>query len=125
MTQNHKRPGICQREPTSRLLSDETGVTTLEYVVAAVALALGAVAASRAISGVLIDYLRRIYLVVTLPMLCPPGHAFIGAVSGQFQRAQPADQAAWCLVSDRNLQTNAGPPCPLICNPQRCGNPGR
>jgi Flp pilus assembly pilin Flp len=52
-----------------RLLRDETGVTTLEYVVAGVALALAAVAASRAFSGVLADYLHRVYLVTTLPML--------------------------------------------------------
>ena len=52
-----------------RLLSDETGVTMLEYVVAGVALALAAVAASRVIAGVLTSYLHRVYLVVTLPML--------------------------------------------------------
>ena len=51
-----------------RLLRDETGVTTLEYVVAAVALAFAAVAASRAIAGVLTGYLHRVYLVVTLPV---------------------------------------------------------
>ena len=51
-----------------KLLHDETGVTTLEYVVAGIALALAAVAASRAIAGVLKDYLHRIYLVVTLPI---------------------------------------------------------
>jgi len=52
----------------TRLLNDETGVTTLEYVVAAVALALAAVAASRAIAAILKSYLHRIYLVVTLPI---------------------------------------------------------
>jgi len=51
-----------------KLLSDETGVTTLEYVVAGVALALAAVAASRVIASVLKSYLHRIYLVVTLPI---------------------------------------------------------
>jgi Flp pilus assembly pilin Flp len=51
-----------------KLLHDETGVTTLEYVVAGVALALAAVAASRVIAGVLKSYLHRIYLVVTLPI---------------------------------------------------------
>jgi Flp pilus assembly pilin Flp len=51
-----------------RLLRDETAVTTLEYVVAAVSLALAAVAASRIIAGVLKSYLHRIYLVVTLPI---------------------------------------------------------
>jgi len=72
MAQDHKCSGIRQREPMNRLairlLRDETGVTTLEYVVAGVALALGAVAASRAIGSVLVDYLHRIYLVVTLPI---------------------------------------------------------
>ena len=51
-----------------KLLRDETGVTTLEYVVAGVALALAAVAASRVIASVLKSYLHRIYLVVTLPI---------------------------------------------------------
>ncbi len=51
-----------------RLLRDESAVTTLEYVVAGVAIALGAVAASRAIASVLKNYLHRIYLVVTLPV---------------------------------------------------------
>jgi Flp pilus assembly pilin Flp len=51
-----------------KLLQDETGVTTLEYVVAGVALALAAVAASRVIASVLKSYLHRIYLVVTLPI---------------------------------------------------------
>jgi Flp pilus assembly pilin Flp len=51
-----------------KLLHDETGVTSLEYVVAGVALALAAVAASRVIAGVLKSYLHRIYLVVTLPI---------------------------------------------------------
>jgi len=50
------------------LLHDETGVTTLEYVVAAVALALAAIAASRLIARVLVSYLHHIYLVVTLPV---------------------------------------------------------
>jgi len=52
----------------SRLLREETAVTTLEYVVAALAVALGAVAGSRAIAGGLAGYLRRIYMVVTLPI---------------------------------------------------------
>jgi Flp pilus assembly pilin Flp len=51
-----------------RLLGDESGVTTLEYIVAGVAIALAAVAASRTIAGVLVSYLHRIYLVVTLPI---------------------------------------------------------
>ncbi len=71
MTAGHRFP-VSRREVTSglvrRLLHDETGVTTLEYVVAGVALALAAVAASRVIARVLISYLHRIYLVVTLPI---------------------------------------------------------
>lgn len=59
---------LASRLSPLRLLRDETGVTYTEYVVAAVALALAAVAASRAIAGVLISYLHRIYLVVTLPI---------------------------------------------------------
>jgi len=51
-----------------RLLRDETAVTTLEYVVAGVALALAGVAASRVLATVLKSYLHRIYLVVTLPI---------------------------------------------------------
>ena len=50
------------------LFRDETAVTALEYVVATVAVALGAIVASAAIAGVLIVYLHRIYLVVTLPV---------------------------------------------------------
>jgi len=71
MTAGHKLP-VPGREVTSglvwKLLHDETGVTTLEYVVAAVALALAAVAASRVLARVLVGYLHRIYLVVTLPV---------------------------------------------------------
>jgi hypothetical protein len=51
-----------------KLLHDETGATTLEYVVAAVALALAAVGASRLIARVLVSYLHHMYLVVTLPV---------------------------------------------------------
>jgi Flp pilus assembly pilin Flp len=71
MTDGRKFP-LPGREVTGgmvgRLLHDETGVTTLEYVVAAVALALAAIAASRVIARVLVSYLHRIYLVVTLPV---------------------------------------------------------
>jgi len=56
------------RRPAQRLLRDEAGVTMLEYVVAGVAIALAAVAASRVIASVLVDYLHRIYLVTTLPI---------------------------------------------------------
>jgi Flp pilus assembly pilin Flp len=52
----------------SALLRDESGVTAVEYVVAGVTLALAGVAASRVIGGVLVGYLRRVYLVVTLPV---------------------------------------------------------
>ena len=55
-------------DPIRRMLSDETGATTLEYVVAAVALALAAVGASRLIARVLVSYLHHMYLVVTLPV---------------------------------------------------------
>ena len=71
MTAGHKYlvPGCDVTSGVVRmLLHDETGVTTLEYVVAGVALALAAVAASRVIARVLISYLHRIYLVVTLPI---------------------------------------------------------
>lgn len=73
MTPDHEHQKTPQRGTTSplvtRLLRNESGVTTLEYVVAGVALALAAVAASRGIAGVLVSYLHRIYLVVTLPIL--------------------------------------------------------
>jgi Flp pilus assembly pilin Flp len=72
MTQNHKRLKTGQRGTTSRLVirlvRDETGVTTTEYVVAAVVLAIAAVAASRLLAGLLVNYLHRIYLVTTLPI---------------------------------------------------------
>jgi len=72
MTPDHERRKTRQRGTVSRLLirllRDESAVTTLEYVVAGVALALAAVAASRTIAGVLVSYLHRIYLVVTLPI---------------------------------------------------------
>jgi Flp pilus assembly pilin Flp len=71
MTAGHEGP-LPGREVTSGrvrgLLADETGATTLEYVVAAVALALAAVAASRLIARVLVGYLHHMYLVVTLPV---------------------------------------------------------
>ena len=71
MTAGHKYP-VPGREVTGglgwKLLHDETGATTLEYVVAAVALALAAVGASRLIARVLTSYLRHMYLVVSLPV---------------------------------------------------------
>jgi hypothetical protein len=74
-----KRPVTVEPDPTMngyvvlpglvrKLLGDESGVTTLEYVVAGIALALAAVAASRVLASVLKSYLHRIYLVVTLPI---------------------------------------------------------
>jgi Flp pilus assembly pilin Flp len=50
------------------LLRDETAVTSLEYVLAALAVALGAIAATRTMANLLTDYLRRVYLVVNLPV---------------------------------------------------------
>ncbi|MEO0108637.1 MAG: hypothetical protein ABIK62_05635 [candidate division WOR-3 bacterium] len=67
-------PVLARRLPLAhgfflgRLLRESSGATTLEYVVAALAVAFAAVAASQAITGVLGDYLHRIYLVVTLPV---------------------------------------------------------
>ncbi|MEO0086382.1 MAG: hypothetical protein ABIK37_07110 [candidate division WOR-3 bacterium] len=51
-----------------KALLDESAVTATEYVVAAAAVALGALAAVAAIAGVLVNYLHRLYLVVTLPV---------------------------------------------------------
>ncbi len=71
MTAGHSCP-VPGREVASglvrKLFCDETGATTLEYVVAAVALALAAVGASRLIARVLVGYLHHMYLVVTLPV---------------------------------------------------------
>ncbi len=50
------------------VLLDETAATATEYVVAAAAVALGALLAAAAIAGVLVNYLHRLYLVVTLPV---------------------------------------------------------
>jgi len=52
-----------------RQLRDETAATALEYVFTAVVLALAAIVAARVLTGVLIPYLHRIYVVVTLPVL--------------------------------------------------------
>jgi len=72
MTPDHKRLKIRQRGTMSRLVirlfRDETAVTYTEYMVAALAIALAAVAASRVIAGVLANYLHRIYLITTLPI---------------------------------------------------------
>jgi len=62
-----QNPNRCPSRPL--LPEDESGVTALEYLIAALAIAFGAVLASRAIAGALNDYLHRIYLVVTLPVL--------------------------------------------------------
>jgi Flp pilus assembly pilin Flp len=56
------------RQFLRRLLRDETAVTSTEYIVAALALVIGTVAASKTIGNALILYLHRIYLVVTLPI---------------------------------------------------------
>jgi len=70
MTQDHKLRAMGQPEPKSRLvlrlLRDETGVTTLEYVVAGASLAIAGVGACRLIGGVLVNIVHRVYLVVTL-----------------------------------------------------------
>lgn len=55
----HVRPGA--------VIADTGAATTLEYVAAAIVLALIALAASRILLNVLIDYLHRIYLVASLP----------------------------------------------------------
>lgn len=72
MTPNHKRLGIRQREAVSRfvvrLLRDDSGVTSLQYFVAAVALAFAVVAASRPIAGVLASFLYRVHIIATLAM---------------------------------------------------------
>jgi hypothetical protein len=50
------------------LYRDETAVTTTEYVIVAVGVVLLTIAATRLLAGAMIGYLRRIYLVVTLPV---------------------------------------------------------
>lgn len=57
------------REAMSRLLRDETAATTVEYVAVAVGVVLVTIVATRLLAGVMVGYLRRIYLVVTLPVL--------------------------------------------------------
>jgi len=73
MTLHRQRPEFRQLEtenrPAIRLLRDETGATTLEYVVAAVALALAAIAASRVVAGLLAGYLHHVYMVAAIPVL--------------------------------------------------------
>jgi Flp pilus assembly pilin Flp len=51
-----------------RLLRDDSGVTSLQYFVAAVGLAVAAVVASRPIAGVLASFLYRIHIIATLAM---------------------------------------------------------
>lgn len=51
-----------------RLLRDEAAVTYTEYLIVTLAIALGAIAASRMIVHALVQYLRRIYWIVTLPI---------------------------------------------------------
>jgi len=52
----------------ARLLRDDSGVTPLEYVAAAVALALATFAVSRPVAGVLTSFVYRIHIVATLLM---------------------------------------------------------
>ena len=70
MTPKHRYLGTRQREVMSRLvvrlLRDDSGVTSLQYFVAAVALAFAAVAASRPIAGVLASFLYRVHIIATL-----------------------------------------------------------
>ena len=54
------------RRLVARLLRDDSGVTPLEYVAAAVVIALTAVAASRSIAGVLTSFIYRIHIVASL-----------------------------------------------------------
>ena len=49
-----------------RLLRDDSGVTPIEYVAAAVVLALAAVAASRSIVGVLTSFTYRVHIIASL-----------------------------------------------------------
>jgi hypothetical protein len=60
------REAIC-RLPL-RLLREEAAVTSLEYIMVTLAVALAAIAASRTLAEILISYLQRVYLVVTLPI---------------------------------------------------------
>jgi len=70
MISNHRYLGIGRRVAISRLvvrlLRDDSGITSLQYFVAAVALAFAAVAASRPIAGVLASFLYRIHIIATL-----------------------------------------------------------
>ena len=70
MMPDHKRLGIRHCGAFSRrvvrLLRDDSGVTSLQYFVAAIALALAAVAASRPNAGVLASFLYRIHIIATL-----------------------------------------------------------
>lgn len=70
MTPNLKYLGTRRREALSRLadrlLRDDSGVASLQYFVAAVVLALVAIAASRAIAGVLASFLYRIHVIATM-----------------------------------------------------------
>jgi Flp pilus assembly pilin Flp len=63
-----KGAGLALGPLSARLLREEAAVTTLEYVLAAVLLALAALGAARALTAVLVPYLHRIYLVVALPV---------------------------------------------------------
>jgi hypothetical protein len=70
MTPNYRYLGARRREALSRLavrlLREDSGVTSLQYFMAAVVLALVAIAASRSIAGVLESFLYRIHVIATM-----------------------------------------------------------
>jgi hypothetical protein len=49
-------------------MEDESAVTYTEYLIATLAIVIGAMGASRMIVNALIQYLKRIYWTVTLPI---------------------------------------------------------
>ena len=70
MMQYRRRLGTRQLEVFGRLvvrlLREESGVTSLQYFVAAVALALGVVAAARPVAGILASFVYRVHVIATL-----------------------------------------------------------
>lgn len=64
-----KHDNCCWSFSPCQILHDRRGVTTLEYLIAATAIILGALIAARAITVALSGYLHRIYLSVALPIL--------------------------------------------------------
>jgi Flp pilus assembly pilin Flp len=69
-SRSQRRPRQCVMtiRLITRLVQEETGVTSLEYVMVTIAVALAAIAASRTLAEILVSYLQRVYLVVTLPI---------------------------------------------------------